>query len=42
MASRGKQFKDLMYSNEILIQPGVYDGYSVRLIERAGFKTASI
>jgi len=40
--SRGKQFKELMHAKEILIQPGVYDGYSVRLIEQAGFKTASI
>jgi len=42
MTSRGKQFKDLMHAKEILIQPGVYDGYSVRLIEQAGFKAASI
>jgi 2-methylisocitrate lyase-like PEP mutase family enzyme len=42
MTSRGKQFKELMHAKEILIQPGVYDGYSVRLIEQAGFKTASI
>jgi 2-methylisocitrate lyase-like PEP mutase family enzyme len=42
MISRGKQFKELMNAKEILIQPGVYDGYSVRLIEQAGFKTASI
>lgn len=42
MMSRGRQFKELIHKKEILIQPGVYDGYSVRLIERAGFKTASI
>lgn len=42
MMSRGKQFKELIYKKEILIQPGVYDGYSVRLVEQAGFKTASI
>ncbi len=42
MASRGKQFKELINKKEILIQPGVYDGYSVRLVERAGFKTAAI
>jgi 2-methylisocitrate lyase-like PEP mutase family enzyme len=42
MKSKGAQFKDLINKPEILIQPGVYDGYSVRLIERAGFKTASI
>ena len=42
MISKGRQFKALVQAPEILIQPGVYDGYSVRLIERAGFKTASI
>ncbi len=42
MKSKGAQFKELINKPEILIQPGVYDGYSVRLIERAGFKTASI
>lgn len=42
MESRGKLFKELINRKEILIQPGVYDGYSVRLIEQAGFKTASI
>ncbi len=42
MDSKGAQFKELINQPEILIQPGVYDGYSVRLVERAGFKTASI
>ena len=42
MKSRGAQFKELIKKPEILIQPGVFDGYSVRLVERAGFKTASI
>lgn len=42
MSSKGRQFKDLINRKEILIQPGVYDGYSVRLVERAGFRTASI
>lgn len=42
MSSKGRQFKALIQAPEILIQPGVYDGYSVRLIERAGFRAASI
>lgn len=42
MASRGAQFKELINRPEILIQPGIYDGYSARLVERAGFRTASI
>lgn len=42
MSSKGRQFKALIQAPEILIQPGVYDGYSARLIERAGFRAASI
>jgi len=42
MASKGKQFKALLHAPEILVMPGVYDGYSVRLAERSGFKAASI
>lgn len=42
MASKGRQFKDLMNAPEILVQPGVYDGYSVRLVEQAGFKVGAI
>jgi len=42
MESKGRQFKALMHATEILIQPGIYDGYSARLIERAGFGAASI
>jgi 2-methylisocitrate lyase-like PEP mutase family enzyme len=42
MASKGAQFKELVYKPEILIQPGIYDGYSARLVERSGFRTASI
>lgn len=42
MASKGAQFKELIYKPEILIQPGIYDGYSARLVERSGFRTASI
>jgi 2-methylisocitrate lyase-like PEP mutase family enzyme len=42
MPSRGAQFRELINRPEILIQPGIYDGYSARLVERAGFRTASI
>jgi 2-methylisocitrate lyase-like PEP mutase family enzyme len=33
--------RQLLASGEIVVSPGVYDGYSVRLVERAGFRTAS-
>jgi 2-methylisocitrate lyase-like PEP mutase family enzyme len=42
MASKGRQFKDLLNAPEILVQPGIYDGYSARLAQHAGFRTASI
>jgi 2-methylisocitrate lyase-like PEP mutase family enzyme len=42
MASKGRQFKELMNAPEILIQPGIYDGYTARLVESAGFAAASI
>jgi hypothetical protein len=42
MATKGRQFKDLMNAPEILIQPGIYDGYTARLVEANGFRAASI
>jgi len=42
MVSKGRQFKELINAPEILVQPGIYDGYSARLVERSGFRTASI
>jgi len=42
MASKGAQLKALINAPEILITPGVFDGFSARLVERAGFRTASI
>jgi 2-methylisocitrate lyase-like PEP mutase family enzyme len=35
------QFRQLLKNEPFLVSPGVYDGYSVRLVEAAGFKTAS-
>ena len=40
--SKGKQLKELLHAPKILIAPGVYDGYSVRLLEKLGFKSGSI
>lgn len=42
MVSIGRQFRELINAPEILVQPGIYDGYSARLVERSGFRTASI
>jgi 2-methylisocitrate lyase-like PEP mutase family enzyme len=41
-ASRGARLKQLIHAPEILVSPGVYDGYSARLVEKAGFRSASI
>jgi 2-methylisocitrate lyase-like PEP mutase family enzyme len=42
MASKGRQLKALIHSPQILVTPGVYDGYSARRVEKAGFKSGSI
>jgi 2-methylisocitrate lyase-like PEP mutase family enzyme len=41
-ASKGRQLRELINAPQILVTPGVYDGYSARLVEHAGFKCASI
>jgi 2-methylisocitrate lyase-like PEP mutase family enzyme len=35
-----RQFRELLASEDLIVSPGVYDGYSIRLVEAAGFKTA--
>lgn len=35
-----RRLRDLLASEDILVSPGVYDGYSIRLVEKMGFKTA--
>ena len=35
-------FRQLVESPDILVLPGVFNGYSVRLVERSGFKAAAI
>lgn len=35
-----KRLRELLAGEDILVSPGVYDGYSVRLVEKMGFKTA--
>jgi len=42
MVSKGKQLKELLHAPKILVAPGVYDGFSARLVEKMGFATASI
>ena len=42
MSSPGRQLKALLRAPKILIAPGIYDGYSARLVEQLGFKSGSI
>jgi len=42
MSSPGRQLKELLRAPQILIAPGIYDGYSARLVEQLGFRSASI
>jgi 2-methylisocitrate lyase-like PEP mutase family enzyme len=39
--SRARRLRDLLRDARPLVSPGVYDGYSVRLVEAMGFKTAA-
>ena len=40
--SPGRRMRDLLAEPGIMVCPGVYDGFSVRLVEQMGFKTAAI
>jgi len=42
MKSKGRRLKELLEAPEILISPGVYDGYSARLVQQRGFKSGAI
>jgi len=40
--SKAKQLRDAIYGPEILVQPGVFDGFSTRLVEHSGYTSAFI
>ena len=42
MSSLAKKLRDLINGPNILVTPGVYDGFSVRLVESLGFKSGAI
>lgn len=42
MASPGERLRELIEAPGILVMPGIYDGFSARLVEAAGFKAAAI
>jgi len=42
MTSKARRFRELLEAPDILVAPGVYDGFSTRLVERAGFKAGTV
>ena len=38
--TKPRRLRELLKADGILVSPGVYDGYSVRLVEKMGFRTA--
>jgi 2-methylisocitrate lyase-like PEP mutase family enzyme len=42
MASKTQRFRRLIEAEEILIQPGIYDGFSARLVQQRSSKSAAI
>lgn len=39
--TKSEQYRALLNSGEFIVAPGVYDGYSARLTEQLGYKTAA-
>jgi len=42
MKSKARRFKELLEAPDILVAPGVYDGFSARIAEAEGFEAATI
>ena len=42
MASLARRLRDLIYAPDILVLPGVFDGFSTRLVEQAGYPAAFV
>lgn len=41
MTTRAQHLRQILARGDLVIAPGVYDGYSARLVEAAGFETAA-
>ena len=37
MNNPGKRLRELINAPEILVMPGIYDGYSARMVKKYGF-----
>lgn len=41
MKTKARRMRELIEAPQVCVSPGVYDGYSLRLVEQAGYQTAS-
>ena len=41
MATNAQKYRQMLAAGDFIVSPGVYDGYSARLVEAAGFSTAA-
>lgn len=41
MGQQAQKFRQLLDGGGFIVSPGVYDGYSIRLVEAAGYEAAS-
>lgn len=39
--TKARRMRDMLASGKIVVSPGIFDGYSARLVEQMGFKAAS-
>ena len=42
MPTKTQRFRHLIEAPEILIQPGIYAGFSARIVQQMGFKSTAI
>jgi len=42
MKSKARRFRELLEAPDILVAPGVYDGFSARIVAQAGFQAATV
>lgn len=40
MKTKARVFRELLQTEDILVSPGVFDGYSAKLVQQMGYKTA--
>src|SRR5689334_9413692 len=41
MLTKAQQYRRMLSQGEFILSPGVYDGYSAKIVEAGGFKSAA-